>query len=251
MMGCAASLIALASMGWLSYATTTNLVATENWVAHTQEVIATLESGLAILTDAETQQRGYLLTGDARFLQDSKNSQTQTVAWVEKIRKLTADNAEEQQRLNKLASLIAQRLSVLNNRIKLRQEQGLQVAADAVALRQGKNLMDQIWRGVSEMRDAENELLQQRERDAQTGAQNSVAVIIVAGVVAFAIGVIAILTIRRDLRLRQQAQDELDRFFALSLDFLCIASADGYFKRISPAVTDILGWSMEEFLALT
>ena len=248
-LGCAASLIALASMGWLSYVTTANLVDTENWVAHTQEVIATLESGLAILTDAETQQRGYLLTGDGHFFQDSKNSQTQITAWVEKIRQLTADNPQEQQRLNKLEVLIAQRLSRLNSRIKLRQEQGLQAAADAVALRQGKGLMDQIWQGVSEMRDAENQLLQRREQAAQASARTSVMVIVVAVAVAAIIGVLAILTIRRDLRLRQQAQAELDRFFALSLDFLCIASADGYFKRISPAVTDILGWSVAEFLS--
>jgi PAS domain S-box-containing protein len=52
-----------------------------------------------------------------------------------------------------------------------------------------------------------------------------------------------------DLTERKRAVAQLERFFSLSLDFLCIASADGYFKRASPAVTDILGWTVEEFLA--
>ncbi len=45
------------------------------------------------------------------------------------------------------------------------------------------------------------------------------------------------------------ATGDLDRFFAVSLDLMVIASADGTFKRVSPAVTSILGWSPEEFLA--
>jgi PAS domain S-box-containing protein len=52
-----------------------------------------------------------------------------------------------------------------------------------------------------------------------------------------------------DISERHRAEEELGRFFSLSLDFLCIASADGFFKRVSPAVTDMLGWTVEEFLA--
>jgi PAS domain S-box-containing protein len=51
-----------------------------------------------------------------------------------------------------------------------------------------------------------------------------------------------------DLTERRRAEEELARIFSLSLDLLCISSRDGYFKRVSPAVTAILGWSEEEFL---
>ena len=47
----------------------------------------------------------------------------------------------------------------------------------------------------------------------------------------------------------QQADDEFARFFAQSLDLLCIASLDGYFKYLNPAWTACLGWTLEELKA--
>ena len=46
---------------------------------------------------------------------------------------------------------------------------------------------------------------------------------------------------------RQKAQAELEQFFKVSADLMAIASFDGYFKRVNPAITDILGYSPEEF----
>jgi PAS domain S-box-containing protein len=45
---------------------------------------------------------------------------------------------------------------------------------------------------------------------------------------------------------RRQMAEELDHFFTLSRDLMCMASRDGFFTRVNPTWTEVLGWTVEE-----
>jgi PAS domain S-box-containing protein len=207
--GLAILLVALVGVGCFSYLTTNKLIASESWVSHTYEVIAALESGQAILTDAETAQRSYLLTGEKQFLRDSQDAQAKINGWLTNVRKLVSDNPQEEQRLDKLKPLISQRLMMLNERIRTRQQQGLSVAAQTVATRRGKAVMDQIWRLIADMHAAEVQLLLQRQQTVQTRTKTSLELIFVGGVLTCALGLVAEMILWRDLKLRRRVEEVL------------------------------------------
>lgn len=58
-----------------------------------------------------------------------------------------------------------------------------------------------------------------------------------------------LLHISTNITEREEASADLSRFFQLSVDMLCVATLAGYFKRVSPAFTAVLGWSAEELRA--
>ena len=258
MLGFAASVLALVVIGWLAYRTTAKLVAALDSVAHTHEVMAKLESGLAMLTDAESAQRVFLLTGDDESAQDSQIAQRHVREWIDQLRQLTTDNPDQQRRLGELEENIELRIALLNERIVQRQRDGIAAVAKTEVLRSGRDLMDRIREMIAEIHTGESLLLEQRNQTARASTRSSLAIIVSGSLLTVVIGVLAVLFIHRDLRLREQAEHDSWQTRALLASILdntpaiaFLKDLQGRFLFVNRRMAEVVGRPREELIGKT
>ena len=154
--------------------------ATQRGVAHTLEVLTEIKETLSLLTDAETGQRGYLITGDHRYLEPYASAVRQVNGRFGRLREMTADNPDQKARTDELKGMIDDRLAELEETIRLRREKGFEAAKEVVLADRGKRQMDQIRRLMGEMEGEEQGLLERRtaEFDARVGRSLGMVVVV-------------------------------------------------------------------------
>src|SRR5262249_23648220 len=126
--GFAIALACLVIIGALSYISRARSIENVRWVEHTQDVLGGLETLIALLTDAETAARGYVITGDETYLAPYRLSRETLGETQSRLTFQTADNALQQQRLRTVSKLVAERLEQLRTVIDLRRAEGFEAA---------------------------------------------------------------------------------------------------------------------------
>jgi methyl-accepting chemotaxis protein len=194
--GFALGLAILVVLGVLSYRNTTELIASADKVTHTYQILGKLESIIGAITDAETGQRGYIITGDDAYLEPYNGATAVIDATLKDLRQLIKDPGQ-QKRLDALEPLVTARLDIIRVNIDTRRTKGFKAAQDLVLSGQGKKIMDEIQRAVAVMTDEENRLLNERDAVSKARAGVTISIILYGIPVAFILlAVVALLLIR-------------------------------------------------------
>jgi methyl-accepting chemotaxis protein len=197
--GFGAVVIILVVVGAVAYRSTIQLVDASEWRKHTYEVLGHLDEALLALQDIETGQRGYLLTGDESYLQPYNNGLGQEEKSIRQLRQLTADNQNQQRRLDSLEPLVRNRLALVAETIQLRRSGATEPALQIVRSGRGKAIMDDIRRVMAEIKSEEEKLLQERSAQAEADTNRTKWTILIGTLAAILISIFAGFLITRNI----------------------------------------------------
>ncbi|HEX9985170.1 MAG TPA: response regulator [Thermoanaerobaculia bacterium] len=131
-------------------------------VAHTHEVISTLQQTLAWVEAAESSQRAYVITARAEYAAASRTLGPRIEANLRTLRELVSDNPEQVQRAALLSAAVTEKLRIIDDVIERRQNHGFEAARLLVG--QGTAAMQQVEALVAAMEAHERRLLERRAR---------------------------------------------------------------------------------------
>jgi len=209
--GFIACAVILSGVGIFSYKNSEKFIASNNLVDQTNRLLSEFSQILTAITDAETSNRGFIITGDEAHLELFTNAEKSIGEHITKAKELTKDNTV-QQKTKELEKEIKIRFTHLNSSIALRKivppAIGIEKSREFVASGIGKESQDRIREIIGSIQKLGLILLAERKQTSEENAKNFnlVFVILMAIIILVLIIVFSIVTSNLKILKRSEAE---------------------------------------------
>lgn len=188
--------------GVIAYANIQSLRENNQRVVQTHDVLVAIDAVLSTAQDAETGQRGFLLTGSDRYLEPYTQAVGAMPERMDAVRSLTRDNPRQQAIVAQLQRRVDAKLAELAETIALRRSEGSAAALAVVQTDRGKVEMDGVRDRLAAMAAEELRLRQQYLAEMETAYRAAVVSGVLTALLGAALTVVVFLLIRRSARAR-------------------------------------------------
>lgn len=247
------ALLVLLVMSLTSYWSITHLAEAVKQEEQTFTLLAELQTVLSHLKDIESGARGFIITGEERYLEPYDVAVKAIGPETEELYRLTAANPATHQQLDTLEPLISRRLVLANELINTRRKQGFEAAVELARTDEDRQVMAAIRQIIAEIeRDQLAHLRQQTEiKEARV---NQIAQLIpVGGLLALVFLVTALFIIHFDITRRKRIEVSLQESEALframfeeaPIGIALVDMAGGVLVS-NPALQTMLGYNAQE-----
>ena len=244
---------------------TMSLYESEATVRQTADVYTGLTRLLALVRDAETGQRGFVITGREEYLQPYNEAAPQIESRLNALAPAFSSDPAQAARLDRLHQMLAAKMTELAKVIALRRTAGFDAARAIVENDTGKAFMDEARRLVAQMEGGVYQRLVAEQVRARRVRDMAIGATLVAGVLTFVVCIGFGLLARRLLRVEAKAADTLsDQKALLEVTLASIGDAVittdvhaniRFFNRVAASLTGFdaqaaIGQPVEEIVML-
>jgi len=228
-------------------------VGAESWVSHTRQVLLAVSQLELLVVDAETGQRGYLYTGDKRYLSPYQDAVSKIAPQVDAIASLTADNPTQQALIPELRTRVNTKLAEMAEVIALQQAGKPEEAKDLVLSSKGLLLMDHIRLAVTQMENEEDRLQALRVAAYEQAVHRTIGSIYLANTLAVLGLVLLGYYMLRELKLREKYALEIrasEERFKVTLnsigDGVIATDKRGAVTFLNPVAENLIGTDLAQ-----
>ena len=179
-------------------------------VQHSELVRVQLERALTTIVDAETGQRGYILTEDTTYLRPYLSARTDVENEIASIRNLTSDNPVQQHRIDSLSLVADAKLVTMNETIVLTQAGRRDSAVKILLTGRGARLTDQARQIIAEMNEMELDLLAARTNTYDNRKLAVILIVIIGSLLAALLSIVTMLWLRTGVKQLEDAKDTIE-----------------------------------------
>jgi PAS domain S-box-containing protein len=225
------------------------LVENEHRVTNTQQVLTTLEAVLSSVTQAETAERGFLITDDTDYLKTYESAIVRAEETLQRLTQLMGDDPRQQERIAALKERVEVRFDELRRAIAAQQAEGFSAAKVSVSTNRGRQLMNEMRALVNQMQQQEQEALHLRAAESQQSAFVAHMTDVVGAILGIGMVGLAFILFRRDLANRQRAEEATRRLAAIvecSDDAILRKTLDGMIVSWNAGAERLYGYTAEE-----
>ena len=210
LLGFGLAILALLLVGILAFRTAADYVRASRWVEHTQAVLRGLDRSWALINEAETAQRGYLLTANPFYLQQRQGAIQHLQTVLGDLPAKVTDNPLEERRAVELQQQVQRRLQILDSVLAVYEQHGLPAAQALLRAGMGVTEMAAVHDLVEEMHATESGLLKARTEAAQRAGGVALWVIGATAILLIALLAGFFWRIREEMRERREAESVLE-----------------------------------------
>lgn len=212
-LGLGLALFLLVLISFVTFNSVDQFESSSKLVEHTHLVIKQINQVASAVKDAESAQRGYLITSDETFLQEHHDVVMQLPDEISKLKYLTRDNPEQRKSIDIFEELIDTRMRVLRLGIDMLADRGEISSDETTSLvgGAGKQAMQQLRGHADYMIAVEDKLLGERARSVEANAASTKLWILFGNLVAIALLLSALWLIMLEIKHRKIAQRSIEK----------------------------------------